>query len=103
MYPENRECVTKLCKLVRAKFPGKTIWLYTGYTYDEIRDLEIMDYIDVLVDGRYEADLRDVKLHWVGSSNQRVIDLHAGKDIEISAKENIYSPDIDNPGCGCGE
>ena len=103
LYAGNRECVTELCKLARTRFPDKTIWLYTGYTYDEVRDLEIMDYIDVLVDGRYEADLRDVKLHWVGSSNQRVIDLRSGKDIEIHPKEAIYTPVFNNPSCGCGE
>ena len=62
-----------------------------------------MDHIDVLVDGRYEADLRDVKLHWVGSSNQRVIDLRLGKDIEIHPKEAIYTPVMNDPGCCCGE
>ena len=59
---------------VKSAYPDKTIWLYTGYDYEDIRDLEIMQYIDVLVDGRYEEDKRDVLLHWKGSSNQRVID-----------------------------
>ena len=58
------------------RFPNKDIWLYTGYVFDEIKELEVMAYVDIVVDGRYMADLRDVKLHWRGSSNQRIIDLH---------------------------
>ena len=74
LYPGNRDAVLSLCREVKSAYPDKTIWLYTGYDYEDIRDLEIMQYIDVLVDGRYEEDKRDVLLHWKGSSNQRVID-----------------------------
>ena len=73
--PYNLETVTALAKVIREQFPDKTIWCYTGYTYEDIKDLEIMDYIDVLVDGRFVQALKDVKLHWKGSSNQRVIDI----------------------------
>ena len=62
---------------VRARFPKKTIWLYTGYTYEEIMKLPVLGFVDVLVDGRYDAAKRDVRLHWKGSSNQRVIDVPA--------------------------
>lgn len=75
LHPQNREEVTRLAKRVRAELPKKTIWLYTGYTWDEISDLEVVALADVLVDGRFEKNLFDAKLHWKGSSNQRVIDV----------------------------
>lgn len=75
LHPQNREEVTRLAKRVRAELPEKTIWLYTGYTWDEISDLEVVALADVLVDGRFEKNLFDAKLHWKGSSNQRVIDV----------------------------
>ena len=48
--------------------------MYTGYKFEDIRIFQVIHDIDVLVDGRYEKDKRDVNLHWKGSSNQRVID-----------------------------
>lgn len=51
----------------------KTIWLYTGYNFDAVQHLEIFDYIDVVVDGQYEQDKRDISLPFRGSSNQRII------------------------------
>lgn len=79
LYPGNRETVARLAHKVRERFPKKTVWLYTGYRYEEIADLPLLADVDVLVDGRFEADKRDVKLHWKGSSNQRVIDVQATK------------------------
>lgn len=58
---------------------GKNIWCYTGYNYDDIvsspRLSRILDYVDVIVDGRYEADMRDTQLLFRGSANQRLIDV----------------------------
>ena len=71
----NRYEVTKLCKLLKEKFPNKSIWLYTGYEFEEIEALEVLQYIDVLVDGPFKLDLRDISLAFKGSSNQRVIDV----------------------------
>lgn len=73
--PYNYETVLRLCKRIKQEMPNKTIWLYTGYVWENIQDLEIMNYIDVLVDGPFVESLKNVKLHWVGSSNQRVIDV----------------------------
>jgi anaerobic ribonucleoside-triphosphate reductase activating protein len=60
---------------IKSKFTDKTVWLYTGYVYEEISDLEVIKYVDVLVDGPYVDELRDTTLRWRGSSNQRVIRL----------------------------
>ena len=75
LFKLNEETVTELAKEVKVKYPNKTIWLYTGYTFEEIKDHEILKYVDVLVDGKYVKELRDVNLHWKGSSNQRVINV----------------------------
>ena len=75
LYPDNREEVTKIAKIVKEKFPSKNIWCYTGYLYEQVKDLEIMKYIDILVDGPFIQEFNDNNLHWVGSSNQRVLDV----------------------------
>ena len=67
--------MTALAKEIRKKYPGKTIWLYTGYVWQEIKGLEIVNYLDVVVDGKFEKDKMDSSLHWKGSSNQFVIDV----------------------------
>lgn len=72
---ENRTMITVFSETIRRKYPTKTQWLYTGYKWEEIKDLPIMKYLDVVVDGRYEDDKRDITLKWRGSSNQRVIDV----------------------------
>ena len=81
LYPNNRTSVSALCRWVKRIFPHKTVWLYTGYTFEELIDMrnfacgDILLYVDVLVDGKYEKDLRDLSLPWRGSKNQRVIDV----------------------------
>lgn len=75
LHPKNRDEITELAKKCRERFPNKTIWLYTGYTFEEVEKLEIMQYCDVLVDGPFIKEQLDPKLHWKGSSNQRVIDV----------------------------
>lgn len=67
----------ELCKRLKNK-GNKNIWLYTGYTYEELFKLgkmEILKYIDVLVDGKFETSNRDITLKFRGSSNQRIIDV----------------------------
>lgn len=77
--PCNIDACTQLCENIKALYPSKTIWLYTGYVYDDIKNLEILDYIDVLIDGAYIEELKDKSLKWRGSSNQRVIDVKKTK------------------------
>ena len=83
--PENQPEVAKLLRRVREKFPSKDIWCYTGYLYDvdlkaggrvytPVTD-EMLSYIDVLVDGEFIEEQKDVSLQFRGSSNQRIIHL----------------------------
>lgn len=81
LYIDNREDITNLAKVLRDRFPDKTQWLYTGYWYDDVKDLEIMKYLDVIVDGRFINTLKDNTLHWKGSSNQRVIDVQKSREL----------------------
>lgn len=67
--------VTELSKEIKEKYPNKTIWLYTGAMWEEVKHMKIVQYLDVLVDGEFIVAKKDVNLHWVGSSNQRVIDV----------------------------
>ena len=75
--PENRKDISNLLKKVKQHCQNKTIWLYSSYLYEEIEkfDEEILSYIDILVDGPFVDELKDRKLRFRGSSNQRVIDV----------------------------
>ncbi len=75
LHPQNRDDITRLATKIKADFPEKTLWLYTGFDWDEIKELDIIPLLDVVVDGRFIKSLLDAKLHWKGSSNQRVIDV----------------------------
>ena len=75
LHPANRQDVAELVGEIRAKYPEKTIWLYTGFVWEVIGALPLMEQIDVVVDGEFDRTLLDVQLKWKGSSNQRVIDV----------------------------
>ncbi len=94
----NRKDILSLAKEIKEKFSEKNIWCYSGYTFEALKEdpvaLEIFNYIDVLVDGRYEKDLRDIKLQWRGSSNQRVIDI---KKSMAADKVVLYGIEEDVP------
>ena len=75
--PENREWVEALCAYIKCNCPGKDIWVWTGYEFEDLRDLPVMRYIDVLVDGPFVEDLKDLRLKYRGSSNQRIINVQA--------------------------
>ncbi len=75
LHENNRREVTALAREIKKKYPKKTIWLYTGYLWEDVKDWNIVNYLDVLVDGKFILETRDVTLHWKGSPNQRVIDV----------------------------
>ena len=75
LHPANITEVTAFAKEIRKRYPGKTIWLYTGFLWEEICKEEIVRYLDVCVDGEFEVDKKELSLKWKGSSNQRVIDV----------------------------
>ena len=97
LHPKNVQNVLKIVDEIRVSYPTKNIWLYTGYTWEEIwitdniktadkvKDMrekaiinlrrQVVRMCDVLIDGRYVDELRDISLHWRGSSNERVINV----------------------------
>ena len=75
LHSANRPAVRGLMEEIRRKYPDKTIWLYTGDLWEKILHYPVMQYVDVLVDGEFVQELKNTKLHWRGSSNQRVIDV----------------------------
>ena len=92
LHPQNVQKVLKIVDEIRVSYPTKNIWLYTGYTWEQIMhpvitDInseqlkmlqmrkELVSKCNVLIDGRYVDELRDISLHWRGSSNQRVINV----------------------------
>ena len=88
LHPQNREEVGELIEEIKRRYPQKTIWLYTGFSWEEIEGLPFIRYIDVLVDGRFEQNAADSQLHWKGSMNQRVIDV---QDTIKSGKVTLHS------------
>lgn len=98
LYVGNRKDVSLLVSEIKSKFPDKNIWCYTGYTWEElmkqVKDDEnlkiILNNVDVLLDGRFVLSLALEKLHYVGSSNQRIIDVRSSLD---TGNINLY---IDN-------
>ena len=79
MHPTNIEGTTKLAKAFKEKYPEKNIWAWSGFKYEDIKDNDVFNYIDVFVDGQYKDELHDPTLKWRGSSNQRVIDIKESK------------------------
>ena len=83
----NQQCLLPLIRRIKKELPDKTIWVYTGFTYDvdlvaggkrytNVTD-EILDSIDILVDGKFVEELKSLMLNFRGSSNQRIIDMRA--------------------------
>lgn len=78
LFESNREEVYELIEYIKSVYPNKTVWLYTGYTYNDLRKfvpIGVLNKIDVIVDGPYIEKFRDTTLKWRGSSNQRVINV----------------------------
>ncbi len=75
MHPNNIEGTTKLAKAFKEKYPEKNLWAWSGFRFEDLKDKEVLNYVDVLVDGTYKDELHDPTLKWRGSANQRVIDV----------------------------
>ena len=71
-----------LIEEIKEKFPNKTIWIYSGYDWQDVKDLPCMKYVDVMVDGEFVDGLKDNKLLWRGSTNQKVIDVQKSLEID---------------------
>lgn len=97
--PENQKYVAELIKEVKTKLPKKDIWLYTGFTYEQVMNemvgklphtWDIVKNINVMVDGKFDIDLLNLRLQFRGSSNQRLIDMPKSlnnRSIHIYKKE----------------
>lgn len=87
MEPSNQRALLPFLKRVRGAFPRKTIWIYSGFTLEELLSdgthphcevtRELLGLCDVLVDGRFVEEKKDITLLFRGSANQRLIDLHS--------------------------
>ena len=85
MEPENQHGLVSFLETVKARYPEKSIWCHTGDTYEELtsgpkrtEDTDrLLSFIDILVDGPFVQDLKDITLRFRGSSNQRIIDMAA--------------------------
>lgn len=79
LHPNNRTEIMTIAGRIHELYPNKTIWLYTGYVWEDIIKypllLAVVSQVDVLVDGRFVQELKDVTYPWAGSTNQRVIDV----------------------------
>jgi len=81
LYSTNPYCLFYLLSKAKERFPKKDIWMWTGYTWEEIwsEDNRVnvapLVFVDILVDGKFEIDKRDITLEWRGSTNQRIIDV----------------------------
>lgn len=83
LMPKNISTIIELCKVLKEEFPNKNIWCWTGYTLEEVQENhahDILNYVDVLVDGKFIEELKNLRLPFRGSENQRV--LIKGKDYE---------------------
>jgi len=97
--PENQRALVPFLRRVRERFPRKNIWCFTGFTWEELHTEgfrarcevtdDMLSLLDVLVDGRFEEELKDISLRFRGSSNQRLIDLNASR----TAGELRFLPD----------
>lgn len=89
----NREVVTDLARTIKNTMPKKTIWVYSGYKYEDIKDLEIMQYVDVLVDGKFDLEnrQRNPRIQWRGDDSQRIIDVQSSrKENKVIERKDLY-------------
>lgn len=77
LHPQNRQAVLDLVKKFKSRYPKKSVWIWTGYSFEEIVADLVGSYVDVIVDGRFVEELKDLRLKYAGSTNQRVINVKA--------------------------
>ncbi|MBQ5928013.1 MAG: anaerobic ribonucleoside-triphosphate reductase activating protein [Oscillibacter sp.] len=97
--PSNQRSLLPFLRRVRETYPKKNIWCFSGFTYEELKTDgshprcevtdEMLDQLDVLVDGRFVEELKDISLRFRGSSNQRLIDMKKSRE----AGELQFLPD----------
>ncbi|MDQ8021509.1 MAG: anaerobic ribonucleoside-triphosphate reductase activating protein [Moraxellaceae bacterium] len=78
LMPANRDAIADLCRRFKQRYPDKDIWMWTGYLYEEVQELELLRDVDVLIDGRYVQEQPTCK-PWRGSDNQRLIRLDVAR------------------------
>ena len=85
LHTRNRADVGCLIEEIAREYPNKTIWVYSGYEWRDVKDLPFMKYVDILVDGRFIEKYKDNTIPWRGSTNQKVINvkksLETGKTV----------------------
>lgn len=91
LLPHNRNAILELCQEFKQRYPEKDIWLWTGYLYEDIADLDIMKLVDVVIDGKYEKDQPTSK-PWRGSANQRLIRCSSAKATMQPAQNPVIAP-----------
>lgn len=96
LHAANRLDIKNLIMEIKEKFPNKTIWLYTGDSWENVMNSPVVKQLDVLVDGEFQIEKRDVKLLWKGSSNQRVIDVQATLKQDNPEFPILHCPDYNN-------
>jgi anaerobic ribonucleoside-triphosphate reductase activating protein len=77
LHPRNREEVLRLTREFKEKYPTKTVWIWTGYLFEDVAEDLLDSAVDVIVDGRFIEAQKDLRLKYRGSTNQRVIDVQA--------------------------
>jgi anaerobic ribonucleoside-triphosphate reductase activating protein len=77
LHPRNRTDVLNLAKKFKEVYPNKTVWLWTGYLWEDVKEFLSGSGVDIVVDGRFVEELKDLRLKYRGSSNQRIIDVQA--------------------------
>lgn len=81
------DALAEVSAIIKTERPATDIWIYTGYLYEEIKDLPVMQHVDVLVDGPFISSHKNLNLVFRGSANQRIIDVVqtrlTGKVVEL--------------------
>lgn len=77
LHPRNRSEVLRLARIFKEKYPHKSVWLWTGYNFEDVANELFNSAVDVVIDGLFKEELKDPRLMYRGSSNQRVIDIQA--------------------------